>query len=136
MMKRFPVLLWSALSLAACQTDDSIAGPSRPSPGPTEWHLQSIDGQPFAARASLTFGQDGAIIGKAPCNSYSVRNTVDLPGLSLGPIRSTRRACPDLADEQKYIESLRSMTKADRRGNVLILSNASGREMVFAATNP
>lgn len=135
-MIRFPLLFCTALGMAACQTDDSLAGSGQPVPGMTEWHLQTIDGRPFPARATLTFGQNGAILGKAPCNSFSARNTADLPGFALGPVRSTRRACPELDAEQTYIDSLRSMTQADQKGSTLVLTNGAGREMVFGMSAP
>ena len=42
-------------------------------------------------------------------------------------------ACPDHGDEKTFLSALREMTIAEVQGNVLILSDETGREMVFRA---
>ena len=45
----------------------------------------------------------------------------------------TRRACPELAEETRFFQTLEDMTLAEVQGPVLILSNEDGTEMVFEA---
>ena len=127
-MKYFvPALL---LSLAACQADETLSGYGA---ADTTWRLTSLDGQPFTARATLQFPAEGSVTGKAPCNSFSGTQTAPYPWFKLGPIRATRAACPELAAEKRFFTALSDMTLAEVSGAVLILSNDTGREMVFRA---
>ena len=93
--------------------------------------LTEIDGQAFPARASIAFPEPGRAAGEAPCNSWSAEQTAPYPWLELGPIASTRMACPDLGQESIFFQSLEAMTLAEVQGPILILSNDAGLEMVF-----
>jgi heat shock protein HslJ len=95
--------------------------------------LEEIDGAPFAARATLTFPVPGELSGEGPCNLYNAAQLAPYPWFEAGPIAATRRACPDLGAEAAYFEALSAMELAEVLGGVLILSTASGREMVFTA---
>lgn len=97
------------------------------------WQLQEIDGTPFPAEATLEFPEPGGIAGTAPCNRYSGALTAPYPWFALGPVMSTRRACPDLDAETRYFAALAAMEIAEVSGAVLVLSNEAGREMVFHA---
>lgn len=97
------------------------------------WQLQSIDGTDFSASASLTFPEPGVIAGGAPCNSYRGRQGAPYPWFAAEALVTTRAACPDLAAEAAFLQTLGDMTLAEVAGDVLILSNDQGREMVFNA---
>lgn len=123
------LLAFTLLSLIpACQADETLRAYGA---ADRVWALSEIDGQPFAARATLTFSEEGAISGKAPCNRYSASMTVPYPWFEAGPIRSTKMACPDLTAEAQFFEALDAMTLSEVLGNVLILSTPEGRKMVF-----
>lgn len=121
----------AATLLATCDKDETLAGYGA---GETSWQLESLDGAPFAATATLQFPAEGQITGRAPCNGFSGRQTKPYPWFGTGPLRSTRRACPDLAAEQAFFAALEAMSLAEVQGDTLILSNEAGREMIFAAT--
>jgi len=126
---RFALVL-AAMSLLGYCKDETVSGHG----GATAtWLLRSIDGTPFAARATLTFPGEGTLAGEAPCNRYSGQQTVPYPWFSAERIRSTRRACPDLDAETRYLRALEDMTLAEVADDTLILSNDAGREMVFRA---
>jgi heat shock protein HslJ len=94
-----------------------------------------MDDSTVAFRATLVFGTDNSISGAAPCNRYSATNQADLPALKIGAIRSTRMACPWLAEEQAFFDALSRVTFAgERSGGVLVLSGPDGRTMTFTAT--
>ena len=97
------------------------------------WQWAELDGQSVAARATLIFPEEGRIEGEAPCNRFSGVQTVPYPWFKAERIAATKRACPDLAAEAAFLEALSEMTLAELAGDVLILRNDAGREMVFRA---
>lgn len=99
------------------------------------WVLDTIDDESFTARATLTFPEAGRVAGQAPCNGFSGPQTAPYPWFDVGPLVTTRRACPDLASETAFLAALAEMTLAEVQGAVLILSNGAGREMVFSAAS-
>ena len=125
-----PALLLMA-ALGACRGDETVSAYAGPGP----WRLVSIDGAPYAAGAVLEFPEAGIVEGEAPCNRFSAAQTAPYPWLDLGPVAATRRACLDLDAEQAFFEALGAMTLAEAQGDVLILSNDAGREMVFEAAD-
>jgi heat shock protein HslJ len=123
-------LIVAALSLPGACRDETV----RAHGGDANlWHLQSIDGAPFVAQATLEFPAPGQIAGEAPCNSYSAQQTAPYPWFSAEKLTTTRRTCPDLAAETSFLRALEAMTLVEVAGAVLILSNDAGREMVFEA---
>ena len=116
------------LTLAACAQDETLSGYA--GVGST-WQLTSLDGDAWAHPGTLEFPEAGQITGQAPCNRYFASVDAPYPWLTLGPIGATRMACPDLAAETQFFEALSAMTIAEVTGDVLILTNDAGREMVF-----
>lgn len=97
------------------------------------WRLSSIDGNPFTAHASLSFPEPGLIAGKGPCNQFRGKQTAPYPWFAATSLAATRAACPELQAEAAFLHALQEMTLAEVSGNVLILSNGQGREMLFRA---
>ena len=96
------------------------------------WQLLAIDGQLTETPAKLRIDKDNVLAGAAPCNRWSAMNGVDLPGLSLGAIRSTRMACDKLAEEQAFFDALALMKTVTQDGERnLVLSGPDGRTMEF-----
>lgn len=127
---RLPVFLCSVLSLAACVTpalsDDGIAG--------VDWHLVGLEGQEVGWAASLRFEGD-KVTGKAPCNRWFATNAAALPAVSIQSIGATKMACPDLAAESAYFETLQAMQRAELDQGHLFLIGPEGRVVEFA-TDP
>ena len=83
-------------------------------------------------RTTLQIGEDNHLFGAAACNRYSVTNRAALPALQLGPVLSTRMACPWLAEEQAYFKALSRMTTLVLDGErTLVLMNPDGGRMEF-----
>lgn len=122
-------LLALVLSIPGC-TDETISGYADPA---TTYRLVEIAGTPFDARATITFPDEGRAAGDAPCNRWSAVQTVPYPWFDLGPIAATKRTCADLKAEDVFFATLTEMTLAEVQGPVLILSDDTGREMVFEA---
>lgn len=128
-----PLLLLAALlsPVAACSQASDAANPY--GDPDTVWHLDGIDGAPFDARANLTFPSEGEFGGAAPCNTYGGTNSAAYPEFSAGPMRVTRRACPEMDAETLFLNALPAMRLAERNGTTLILRSGDGREMTFTA---
>lgn len=123
----FPALL---MGLAACRADETLTGYGA---ADRTWVLQEIDGAGFTASATIRFPSEGAVTGMAPCNGFSASQTAPYPWFTLTAIRATRVACLELDQEQAFFAALNGMTLAEISGDVLILSDDTGREMVFTA---
>ena len=123
------ILTLALLSLAAC-ADESISGYAGTD---TVYRLQSIDGAPYPAEATLQFPARGEVAGSGPCNAFSASQTAPYPWLAIGSIRATRRACPDLPAEQAFFDALGAMTIAEVSGPTLLLTDETGRVMTFTA---
>jgi heat shock protein HslJ len=98
--------------------------------GPT-WVLLTPGDQPVPDQSpTLTF-QGGMLSGQGPCNQYSASYTLDGSTLTVGPITSTRMACPDLDLETTYLAALQSVAgwQVDPSGD-LVLMDAGGAEVL------
>lgn len=118
----------TALTLSACRRDETLSGYGASG---IVWALVELDGKPFTARATLTFPQQGKITGTAPCNGYFASQNAPYPWFKAGPIGTTKTTCPDLNSERLFLSALKQTTLAEIAGDVLILSDDSGREMLF-----
>ncbi len=116
-------------ALTACGvSDETISGYADQT---AIYELSALQDDPAPFRASITFPEQGRVAGAGPCNLFAAEQISPYPWFELGPIAATRRACPDLDAEQQYFELLSAMTLAEVNGDVLILSNEAGQEMVF-----
>ena len=95
------------------------------------WTLAEISGAAFAASATLTFAEDGKIVGRAPCNRYGAQLLDGGTTFEVGPIMATKMACPDLPAETLFFGTLVQMSTSEMREGLLILRGADGAEMVF-----
>lgn len=116
------------LLAASCSPDESISGQAQPS---DVFVLQTLDGAAVPARITLSFPEPGRIAGEAPCNRYFGRQTAPLPWVEIDQIGATKRACPDLALESRYLQALQDMTLIELTGDTLVLTSDAGREMTF-----
>jgi len=121
------ILTLPLLALFQCDSDETVAAYG------ATWILQEIDGQPFEASALLRFPEDGRIEGNAPCNSYNGTLSAPYPWFEIQDLAATRAACTGLQAEGMYFAALMAMTQSEVSGDVLILRNDDGHEMVFTA---
>jgi len=118
------------LPLMACYDDETITAYGG---ADKVWVLTELDSKGYAARATLTFPEQGKIAGVAPCNTYSGSLSVPYPWFEATQVLSTRMACADLDAETAFFTALSEMTLSEVLGDVLLLSNENGRQMVFKA---
>lgn len=131
-MKSLCALFVMLAILTACRQDETVRAYGG---GDRTWTLKILNDAPFPATATLTFPKAGEIAGQGPCNSYFGAMTVPYPWFDAGPIGSTRMACPDLKVETVFLEALQAATLSEVLGDVMILSNTEGLEMVFHASD-
>lgn len=125
-------LILLCLALSGCLRDETLSGYSAQD---RVWSLTELNGAPFSARATLSIPEPGQIAGLAPCNSYSASQRAPYPWFDAGPIRTTRKACPDLSAERLFLAHLGAMTQSETLDKTLILRNETGGEMVFIASD-
>ncbi|WP_428512541.1 META domain-containing protein [Roseovarius sp.] len=118
------------VSLLNCSGDETLSGHGA---ADRTWQLAELDGAAFDARATITFPEEGKIVGEAPCNRYFAAQLQPYPWFEAAEIGTTRRACPDLAQETAYLDALGAMSLAEVTETTLILSTPEGREMIFRA---
>ncbi|MEP1329720.1 META domain-containing protein [Pseudophaeobacter sp.] len=121
-------LFWVIPLLSGCVADESLsayggAGQS--------WVLKELDQATYGEMATLNLTTPGEISGQAPCNSYRAQQTAPYPWFEIKALATTRKACPALEQERTYLNALQSMSEAEIAGDVLILRNDSGQEMIF-----
>lgn len=119
--------LLTLFALAACGPDETISAYGQGD----DYVLQELNGKVVNVPITLNIADSGQISGQAPCNRYSADQTAPYPWFALGPIISTRRACPELALESEYLTLLAQMTEAEVSGPILILSNEAKDALVF-----
>lgn len=125
-------LIFALTFAVSCKADETARAYGA---GDSTWMLVEIDGQRFESTATLRFPETGKIDGQGPCNGFSGTMSVPYPWFKTGPLRATRRACPALADETRYFTALSDMTLIEVLGDVMILKNEKGREMMFRAAD-
>lgn len=118
------------LILTQCGADETLTAYA---PQGVTFEMAEIDGTAFPATATLTLSENGAFSGRGPCNAFSGQIDVPYPWFNATQLAATERACPQLPEEQYFFDALTDMTLAEWSGAHLILTNDTGREMVFAA---
>ena len=119
--------------LAACLKDETVSGYVDQS---AVFRLVEVDASPYEFKATISFPNTGVIRGEGPCNTYAAEQSSPYPWFTIGPIRATRRACAELAQETQFFSILESMTLIEALGTVIILRDDAGSEMVFQSDAP
>ncbi len=121
-------LIWagllSAASVGACaeMRDQSVED---------RWILQSLGGTAADFVAEIDLTTPGAVSGKGPCNSFAGKVEGEVPDMAFGPLRMTRRACPQMAEENAFVQALQAVSTAELRDGELVLTGETGDDLVF-----
>lgn len=112
----------------------------------TSWHATGINNgtggvvnQAGTEEVTATFGADGTFTGSGGCNTCkSTYTTTGTDQITVGPIASTRMACPDpsMQIEQEYFVALGDVTTYQIDGNALTLRDAEGATQATFALAP
>jgi heat shock protein HslJ len=125
-------LLWPGVSMADADT-----------PPGTAWQVSAVGEMDLSAEddATLQFA-DGRIWGRSGCNRYSggVTLTAETPAsgaLVLGPVMSTRMACPGRADqiETAFLAALEVVTGYQIGPDGMLTLTAAGAPVIRARPN-
>jgi heat shock protein HslJ len=95
----------------------------------TKWRLATLDDVPVTAPGTLNFEAGGRYGGRAACNTYGGEFTAFSNfKINIRSPFSTRRACPQLSEEQAYFGILAAATdfRPGREGDTLALLDAGG----------
>lgn len=124
-----------ALTAGCCNCRSYQKKTRRPLEG-TEWQLIQLDGRSVKA-APETFVlklENGSVSGAGACNrlmgSYK---TGERRALKIGPLATTKMACPNLDQEQQFLRALESTTHYDMDGPMLLLLSNGELHAVFQA---
>lgn len=122
-MRRF---LWLIpVVLVACTRDESVrayGGADR------VWVLEEMGGEPYAGRATLEFEPGDGITGETPCGPYRAVMAEPYPWFRVTGWRADTQPC-----ESRFAAAMADMELVETQGDILILSDADGYEMVFRA---
>jgi heat shock protein HslJ len=121
-LKLFSVFLFSftLFLLASCashKSDTKIPKDARKPlslPG-SEWQLVDLAGTPVVpgSKPTLAFPDVGRVAGNGSCNRFTGSVTVERDVMKMGPLASTRMACPDnniSKQEDLYLKALQAAT--------------------------
>lgn len=124
-----------ALTAGCCNCRSYQKKTRRPLEG-TEWQLVQLDGRSVKA-APETFVlklENGSVSGAGACNrlmgSYT---TGERRALKIGPLATTKMACPNLDQEQQFLRALESTTHYDMDGPMMLLLSNGELHAVFQA---
>jgi heat shock protein HslJ len=122
-----PAAAAALLALAAC-ADEGVTGYAHPGP----WHLVEIDGAPAGRAAALILPAPGRVRGAMACRAFEAQQTAPYPWFLLSHMEIEERPCSGgAAADEAILHAFASVTMAEAQGRVLILSDESGRMMVF-----
>lgn len=140
MRKLLAILLVAtvAASAAGCCACRSYQKKTRRPLVGTQWQLVRLGGttvRPEDDVFTIRFqAPEGRLAGTGTCNRLSGRyEEGENRKLHIGPIASTRMACPDAAREQAFIAALESTTHYDMDGPMLLLLSDGELRAVFQA---
>jgi heat shock protein HslJ len=96
------------------------------------WVLTTLPGGAPVADGTFTtlLLADGRLSGNAPCNQYSGDYTLEGTSISIGSIVRTRMACPNLDQEDAYLNALQEVTSYAIEDNILVLAGADGTALL------
>lgn len=129
-----PVLL-SAVLAAGCAA----------TPAPADihgtWVIEQARAEPILdkRRARLVLGRDGRLSGHNSCNAMNGSFTLEGDRIRIGPIATTRMACPELQREQedRILTALElAVTARVRSDGLLEIRDADGRGLLRATRAP
>lgn len=108
-----------------------------------EWSVLAIGNEAVAAEAglSVTFTADGAVSGSTGCNAFSGRYEARGAGVTVLPLRMTRRGCPE-AETRREVAMMRALgttRRADQRveGRLALMGDGNaGTELLLGPKAP
>ena len=120
-MRQFFIIV-VAFVLGGCNSAKDIGG---------VYHLISDD--PALQRVTLEI-EDTRVSGQGPCNRYFgaiMHSDTGSNSIQVGPIASTKMACPNLSAEHRYFQDLQRVSMVKVVPNGLLLTTSDQKKLVF-----
>ncbi|CAH1662149.1 Membrane-bound inhibitor of C-type lysozyme [Hyphomicrobiales bacterium] len=118
----------------AAPVQGALAASADPLAG--QWLAEDIGGGGVVDRiqTTLAFGGDGKVTGSGGCNHFTGKAEITGETLRIGPLASTRMACPPavMGQEQKFFNALQGVKSWAIDGNgKLLLRDAGGKQLAL-----
>ena len=120
-MRQFVIIIF-AFVLGGCNSAKDIGGMYR-----------LISDDPGLQRVTLEI-KDTRVSGQGPCNRYFgsiLQSDIGSNSIQLGPLASTKMACPHLSAEHRYFQELQRASMVEVVPNGLILTTSDETKLVF-----
>ena len=120
-MRQFFIVVF-AFFLGGCNSAKEIGGMYR-----------LISDDPGLWRVTLEI-ENTRVSGQGPCNRYFgsvVQSNTGSNSIQLGPLASTKMACPHLSAEHRYFQELQRASMVEVVPNGLILTTSDETKLVF-----
>ena len=120
-MRQF-FMIFFAFVLGGCNSAKNIGG---------MYHLISDD--PALQRVTLEI-EDTRVSGQGPCNRYFgsvVQLDIGSNSIQVGPLASTKMACPHLSAEHRFFQDLQRTSMVTVLPDGLILTTSDQTKLVF-----
>lgn len=114
----------------------SLTRPDSPSTPKVEltgstWVAEDIDGKGVIdnAQSTLVFGTDGRVSGRAACNQYGGKVTLNGASMIVDQVFSTKMACvaPALMEQEtRFLDALQATRSYRMEGTKLVLLDGAG----------
>ena len=102
----------------------------------SNWRVEDIQGAGVVDRVLSSLGFSGdRIVGSGACNRFHGGVGEEDGRLVVGPLASTRRACPTavMDQEQRYLAALERAAYLERHGSLLYVLDADGVRLLRLA---
>ena len=137
----------AGLAAAALLAGCAASAPTPPAPPVPKgdihgtWVIEQARAEPILdkRRARLVLGRDGRLSGHNSCNAMNGSFTLEGDRIRIGPIATTRMACPELQREQedRILTALElAVTARVRPDGLLEIRDADGRGLLRATRAP
>jgi heat shock protein HslJ len=105
----------------------------------SEWLLEDLAGSGVIdnVQATLAFPEAGKVSGKGSCNRFFGAAEIAGDAIKLGPLGTTRMACPEavMNQETKYLNALQAAERFEWKDPYLLL-HSKGIEKPLRFTRP
>lgn len=127
--------LSAGLALGACETSQPQNSGAGDDPlNDTAWLAEDIEGVKAAdnVQSTLEIALGHRVTGSGGCNSYFGLAVIEGDKFSMGPVGSTKMACPDvmMAQEQRFLDALAKVHSFKIDGGELYLYDEQGGSLL------
>lgn len=136
-----PVLNISSIKESPAPTQQSSTQSTFFDPSKSQWLLEDLNGSGVLdnVQATLTFPEAGKVAGFGSCNRYFGPAEIKDETIKLGPLASTRMACPEavMNQEAKYLEALQAAEHFEwKESHLLVYTKGHEKPLRFSRMAP